>query len=70
MQSVCAKLNRAYSWSTSKLDDCALAVAQEARSLDTSSYAAHYRSEHQYSPFHQKLDAALKYFYRTHLISF
>lgn len=68
MQSVCAKLNRAYSWSTFKLDDCALAVAQKARSLETSHYAAHYRSEHQYSPFHQKLDAALKYFYnKRHL---
>ena len=26
-------------------------------------YAGHYKGDHQYSPFHHKLDAALKHFY-------
>lgn len=61
------------------VDEVALAAAELAQHLETQAeaiapekprrkqktfqYAAHYREEHNYSPFHEKLDSALKHFY-------
>lgn len=40
-----------------------VAVAPERPKQKTFQYAGHYRDDHNYSPFHQKLDSALKHFY-------
>lgn len=54
------ELSYARPGNTPKLDISASAATPKRSSFQ---YAAHHRSDHQYSPFHQKLDASLKHFY-------